>query len=378
MAEYQTRGHPGALAAVARAVRDERPPHALLLVGPARVGKTTLAFDLAAGLLCLAPQPADRPCGECAACRKVAHGNHPDVHRLAPEGAGGQIRLAAVQALTGALALLPLEGRYRVAIVEQAQRLNHDAQNALLKTLEEPPARVCLILAADESANLLPTLVSRCVRLRLSRVPPDALAELLDERADVDSVRAAVLARLSDGRPGAALALARQPEVVLARSRLTRQLLDLLAAERRARLAAVPALLDDAAAIVAASDGAAPSERIEGGAPDGSPRSRRQAARRSAPGRTPAERRAAAAQLLAIWRDLARDLALVAHGGRSEVREHELLDEMAAASSAVGRGALVAFLARLDDMERALDSYANPELMLDVLLLAWPRRASVV
>ena len=148
--------------------RDENPPHALL-VGPRRVGKTTLALDLAAGLLCLAEDPPQRPCRACAACRKVEHGNHPDVHRIAPEGAGEQIRLGQVQALIAELALLPLEGRFRVAIVAAAQRLNPDAQNALLKTLEEPPAaRPASSSAADDAHAPAPTpSVSRCARLRL-------------------------------------------------------------------------------------------------------------------------------------------------------------------------------------------------------------------
>src|SRR4029079_620091 len=127
--DFLTRGQPAGLGLVKRAVETDRPPHALLLVGPAGVGKTTLALDLAAGLLCLAEDPAARPCRACAACRKVAHGNHPDLHRLAPECAGQQIRVASIQALTAELALLPLEGRYRIAIIESAQRLNVDAQN---------------------------------------------------------------------------------------------------------------------------------------------------------------------------------------------------------------------------------------------------------
>src|SRR6188508_1518247 len=121
-----TRGNPAAQRLVERAIESGRPPHALLLVGPEGVGKTTLALDLAAGLLCLASDPVDRPCRTCAACRKVEHGNHPDLHRLAPEGAGQQIRIGQVQQLTSDLSLLPLEGRFRLAIIEKAQRLNED------------------------------------------------------------------------------------------------------------------------------------------------------------------------------------------------------------------------------------------------------------
>ncbi len=134
-----TRGQDRAVAEIGSMIRDHA-PHAVLFVGPESVGKTTLAMDLAAGLLCQAPDPAARPCRECRGCRMVASGNHPDLHRLAPEGPGGQVRIGSprdpepgtVRHLISEVALLPVEGGARVAIVEQAHRLNDDAQNALL------------------------------------------------------------------------------------------------------------------------------------------------------------------------------------------------------------------------------------------------------
>lgn len=358
MGQLRTRGHAPAVGVVERAIRTERPPHALLLVGPPRVGKTTLGLDLAAGLLCLDEDPAARPCRQCSACRKVEHGNHPDLHVMAPEGAGQQIRLGQVQALISELALLPLEGRFRVALIEGAQRLNQDAQNALLKTLEEPGPRVCLILAADESANLLPTLVSRCARLRLAPLSPDQIIDLLTAAGVADAARAGALARISGGRPGLALALAAEPEVVLAQSRVARSLLDLAPAARRVRLAAVPGLLEDGVAL-AAICGLEAAEATEPA--------------RSAQRASPAKRRAAVSQLLAVWRDVARDLGLAIYGARSELRQPELLDDLTAAAAGLDADEVTRFIGRLDGAIAALDSYANPELLLDVLLLEWPR-----
>jgi len=334
-------------------------------------------MDLASGLLCLDPDPAARPCRACAACRKIDHGNHPDLHLLEPEGAGQQIRVGQVQALAAELSLLPLEGRFRVAVIEHANRLNPDAQNALLKTLEEPPARVCLILAADDAAALLPTVVSRCARLRLGPVAADTIAELLDAANLADRSRGSALARLASGRPGAAIALARRPEAVLAQARLSRTLLDLLAADRRRRLGSQAELIADGAVLAAAATGT--TEDIE--STDESPVRARRGGRGAAAAAdrptsrrpSPAERRSAAAQVVSVWRDVARDLAVAARGGSRELRQHELIDDLVRAGATVDPDDVVRFLARLDAVARALDAYANPELALDALLLDWPR-----
>lgn len=358
MRSFVTVGHPAAQAHVELSIDSQRPTHALLLVGPERVGKTTLALDLAAGLLCLASEPAERPCGGCAACRKVAHGNHPDLHRLAPEGAGQQIKVSQVQTLASDLALLPLEGRFRIAILENAQRLNIDAQNALLKTLEEPPPAVVIVLATDDASALLPTVVSRCTRVRLGPVSSEIIGRWLATQGVVDAARGVTLGRIASGRPGVAHALAANPDATIVYARLTRALLDLVAAPRRARLAGQTGLLEDGAALAAATGQASEA---------GPPKAERGTRRAS-----PAERRAAVGQLLAVWREVARDLAVAARGGRRELRQHDQLDDLVRVGASVDPRALTEFMTRLEAAQRALDAYANPELALDALLLAWP------
>jgi DNA polymerase-3 subunit delta' len=342
------------VAAVTRAIRDERPPHALLLLGPRGCGKTTLALDLAAGLLCAATDPAARPCRECVACRKVVAGNHPDVHVLEPDGAGEQIRIGQVQQLIGDLALTAMEGRYRVAIMSAAHRLNPDAQNALLKTLEEPGPATCLVLCADDQAALLPTVVSRTVRLRMALLPVESLSRLIVEEGWADASQARTLAIAAGGRPGIARRLAARPEAAQARARLGRTLLALCAADRRERLAAAAPLISDGAIVDAALRGtmAATSSRLE-----------------------PAERRRAVLAVIDAWRDLGRDLALAAQGGAEGVRDLDQLEELLATAPGLDRAALLRFLDRLDRLMVAIEGYANPELVLDALLLAWPRPA---
>jgi DNA polymerase III delta' subunit len=414
MQNAATRGQPGALAAIAAMVSGSV-PHAVLLVGPASSGKTTLALDLAAALLCVHADRAQRPCRQCRGCRLVASGNHPDLHRLAPEGPGGQVRIGkatdpepgTIRHLVGELSLLPVEGGARVAIVEQAHRTNEDAQNALLKMLEEPPAGVTIVLCADEEECLLPTVRSRCVRVRLGPVAGREIERWLGELGAADAPSASRFARLAAGCPGLALAYAHAPDAASLRGEIARGLLDLVTAGRHERLTSVRILMSSAAALEAALDRGRKDVAGAGGAasddgPDATGRSsahaggrRRKKAVTAAQASETAEegtdvaadappeatatkisasdRRGAASSLLAIWASVARDLAVAGLGGRRQIHDQELLDELAAVAPTIPAGALPAFLAELAAVAVQIDDNVNPELALDVLALAWPR-----
>ena len=256
---FATVGQPGAVAAV-RAMLGSRVPHARAAGRAAVRRQARPRLDLAAALLCTGAEGGARPCRTCRGCRMVEHGNHPDLHRLEPEGAGGQIRIGdrqhpepgTVRGLAVELALLPVEGGARVAIVRDAQRMNDDAQSALLKTLEEPPAGTTLILCADDEERLLPTVRSRCARIRLGPVGVRDIEELLAGRELADPPTAARLARLAAGRPGLAVAYAVAPEAEAIRGEISRVLLDLVPAPRATRLRAARELLTRAGGLAAA------------------------------------------------------------------------------------------------------------------------------
>jgi DNA polymerase-3 subunit delta' len=409
-----TRGHPAATAAV-QAMVVGNPPQALILAGPQGVGKTTLALDLAAGLLCEAPDPADRPCRECRGCRLVERGGHADVHRLAPSGPGQQVRIGdrsspepgTVRRLIADLALLPVEGGARVAIVERADRLNEDAQSALLKILEEPPSGVTIVLCADRDDLLLPTVHSRCVRLRLGPVAVREIESLLEDAGVADASRASRLARLSSGRPGAALALAMAPDAVTARDEIARTLLDLASAGAARRLSVGRELLARSGELVAALErvgevriggATTPAGETTGRRPRGRRGSAASAAEPAEPAdatdpgaetgdddeeaaeatavRAPAtERRRAAATLVEIWREVARDLLLVGLGEERRLRDPAMLDDLRAAAG-LDPEALRSFIGRLAGTAELLEANVSPELAIDALLIAWPRRAA--
>jgi DNA polymerase III delta' subunit len=401
----RTRGQAAALTAVTAMVRGPA-PQAVLFVGPDGVGKTTLALDLAAGLLCTAAL-TDRPCRSCRACRLVEHDSHPDLHRLGPAGPGRQVvmggpdaKYRGVRDLIGELQLMPVEGGPRIALIEGADRMNEDAQSALLKTLEEPPAGVTIILCADAVARLLPTVRSRCFRVRLGLVGPRDIEAIVADHGLSDPPTAARLGRLASGRPGLALAYARAPDAVLIRAELTRVLLDMTDAGPAHRLAAaraaIPRAIALSTALSAGSTVAAPARvgrRRAGSAavvvappmpadaadpatdPDDAAEPEEVSAASS---RTPAtERRRGVEVLLGLWTDVARDLVLIGLGGARSVHDTVMLDELAAIAATVDRADAEAFLGRAARSAEWLATNVSPELILDTLVLAWPRRSAV-
>jgi len=198
-------GHERAAAQLRRAAVHDRAAGAFLLFGPTGVGKRTLADALTARLLCDAP-PTDDACGRCAHCTRVASGTHPDVHVVTREQDRRDIRTDQIRELARWLALQPLMAARKVALIDGAHCLNEHGQNALLKTLEEPPGGSILLLTATSPALLLPTVRSRCQLIRLDPLPPEAVAQVLEARG-IAAAKARTLAALAEGCPGRALEL---------------------------------------------------------------------------------------------------------------------------------------------------------------------------
>jgi DNA polymerase-3 subunit delta' len=205
----ELQGNAAMVGRLARMAASGRVPPSLLFTGPPGVGKLEAAMTLAQALNCQR-QDGDA-CGVCPACERIAKGEHADVRVLAPEGAGRQLKVEGVRQIVSEAPFRPFEGRRRVAIFVDVDRMNPTAANTLLKTLEEPPPWAVLILVTANETALLPTLLSRCQILRFAPLASEEVAELLVSRHGVAEDRALLLAALSGGSLSKALELEQEP-----------------------------------------------------------------------------------------------------------------------------------------------------------------------
>jgi DNA polymerase-3 subunit delta' len=205
-------GHRKLVALLSRSVERESLPPSLIFAGPVGVGKRLVAIATAQALNCLQPRHSDTPaadhihydaCGTCAACTRIARGIHPDVLVIEP-GDNGSIKIEAIRDLVDRAGYRPFEGRRRVVIVDDADAMVPQAQNALLKTLEEPPSASVFILVSARPDALLPTVQSRCPRLRFRQLGPDDVATALIRQGKSET-EARATAATANGSIGRAL-----------------------------------------------------------------------------------------------------------------------------------------------------------------------------
>jgi DNA polymerase-3 subunit delta' len=199
-------GNARALNILQRSLESDRAQQAYLLAGPEQTGRATAAMLLAQALNCTAD---DRPCEECGQCRRIAAGIHSDVQTVTVEisedgPARRDISVEQLREVEQSIALAPYEGRRRVIIVAPAELMNASAQNAFLKSLEEPPPHVVFILITVDTDRLLETVRSRCTIVPFSLVPTGEIEAALRGRG-VEPDRASLIGRLAAGRAGWAL-----------------------------------------------------------------------------------------------------------------------------------------------------------------------------
>ena len=217
-------GHHQILEQFHHAITSNRVAGAYLFVGVANVGKETVALHLAKTINC--PTQGEGACGTCLACRKADDGNHPDLQIIRPSGAWTKID--QIRELQRRIIYRPLEGVRKVYILTEAERLNLEAANCLLKTLEEPPADSVLILLTTNLDALLPTIRSRCQIIPFHPLVISELAGYLTERFNIDESQAFSISTVAGGAVGKALTMLQEgasfdeeiPEIMMAGNRL--------------------------------------------------------------------------------------------------------------------------------------------------------------
>ncbi|MDX1600888.1 MAG: DNA polymerase III subunit delta' [Anaerolineales bacterium] len=322
-------GHRWAIGLLGKHLRSGALRHAYLFSGPQGVGKRTLATRLASAIFC--EREDDHPCGVCRACGHVSELRHPDLHVVQAEEGETTLKVHQIRDMQRRISLAPYEADRRVVLLLRTHQMSVEAGNALLKTLEEPPADSVLLLTAESRESLLPTIVSRCEVLALRPVANDVLVRALRERLEQPE-RAESLAGLAAGRPGVALKLATDDDELERRKEHVAELVRLLQSDRRHRFS----YADDLT-----------------------------------PRKDASAERARAQEILETWLAVLRALMLRVHGAGAGAANQSLADIGALAQAVTPRQAAEA----TRGIERALVGLqlnANLQLTLETALLKLP------
>jgi len=371
-ANWQLIGHEWAVDYLRRSLRQGRQRHAYLFTGAASVGKMTLALRFAMALNCQASL-SDRPCFRCQSCRQVLGQRHAYVCRVLDdvkmrecraadvtsrpcgkcpscrEKSSDRLKIDHIRPLLRRLRLLPNNARYHIAIFDQFHLVQREAQDALLKTFEEPSAHTVLIIVSDAPSAILPTIRSRAQVLALRPVPVPSIQAALEQRA-VAPERAELLARLSNGRVGWALdALQERSSLLDHWLSAQEQLREVLAGSRLQRLQKADAIGKISWASAAGGETAA-GERVR--------------------------QRRSLYTILEIWQTYWRDVLLQAYGQEQALCNQNCLPEIRAQAQQIGAaGALRSLQATrraMHSIDPSSNRNANPRLVLDALFLDYP------
>ena len=322
-------GHDWAADLLRRSLLHRRQRHAYLITGAQSLGKRALALAFAKALNCEHDDIAGRPCGACRSCRAISRGQDPDLI-IAKGEDGAPLKIEAIRDVTRLLALKPYAARYRIAVFEDFDLVAPQAQDALLKTLEEPAAQAIMIVLASSPEQVLATIRSRAQAIPLRPAPQQLIKTALVARG-CDEERADLVARLSSGRIGWALTAVEDDALLAFRREMLDELREIVAGPRLARFKAAERL----------------SQRV-------------------------GKDKAALRDILEIWLTYWRDVLLQSHDCPVKPCNSDRADEirsLAARSSARdAQGALVATRRTIE----ALATNANIRLALDALLLDYP------
>jgi DNA polymerase III subunit delta' len=210
-------GHEKKIEIFQKTLAQNRTGHAYLFSGISAIGKKTLAVEFIKAINCEKPDSPGDSCGECASCRKIQHSCHPDIFFV--EADGQFIRIASIRQIQERTKCKPLEARRRAFIIDDADKMNEESANALLKMLEEPSSANILILVTARPYSMPQTIISRCQHIRFNPLSSETVARFLVSEMNMDNQKALLLAALSGGSIGNALELNKE-DIVAYRTEL--------------------------------------------------------------------------------------------------------------------------------------------------------------
>lgn len=307
--------------------------HAYLFSGPRGVGRRSLALRFAQAINCTQPPEPGEPCRECRICRQIEAMQQADLNILQSPAEGDTLKVEAVRELQHMLALAPYESNYRVALLLRFEEANENAQNALLKTLEEPNPRVVLLVTADDPENLLPTISSRCELMRLRPMAPAVLSARLQDMRELEISQADLIAQIAGGRPGYALRLIDEPNLLDERQQALQDCLNLLGLSRLERMSFVESLTK---------------------------------------GRARADAKGDLRGELTAWLSFWRDVMLAGLGSAAPLTNLDYQAEIQQVAARTDAQTAACLVAALEHSFVRLNN-ANLQVMLDNLLLDWPQ-----
>lgn len=326
-------GNSAAVERMQRAVR-QGPRHSYVFSGPSSVGKSRLATAFAAALICPESSDPGVPCGTCSTCRRVARGVHPDVARFDlayqvvqddGKSRNTSLNIGTVRDIARHASLRPVEAQWRVVVVDDVESMQETAQEAFLKTLEEPPSYVVLLLLTTDAELLLPTILSRCALVTLSTVPESQVQQALETQG-ASSAQAKSLALASQGKVGLAVRALSDDSLRNALQESVTQAIDWISGDAYSRMVTAIRLAD----------------------------------------RFTESREAVFDQLLAAelaWRELLRDSL-----GLTSATDHPVLARFRLGSVIEGHQALVAIGRCIRDLE----ANVRPRAALETMVQGWP------
>lgn len=330
MENWDLIGHEWAVQLLQNHIRNQETRHAYLITGPSGVGRRTLGLRFIQALNCMNPPAPGAFCGECRVCKLVARMQHPDLLVGQADSLGGILKIDTVREIQHGLSFQPYEARWRIALLLRFEEANQNAENALLKTLEEPPEKAKIILTASDENSLLPTVLSRCECIRLRPQSAADLKKVLAEQRQVPDAEAERIAHLSCGSVGYAFSLLESPEKTEKILSVAREGIEIFSQNTRLRF-------------------------------------------RFAEGYRDVKKRGEVRSILQIWQSLFRDLLLLSVDERALSRT--FTDYSLELNAIVRKGSPDVFRKMATRINRAMDyvdANVNLQLLLETLFLDWP------